>query len=152
MPNTSPPKTPKYLMCARALALATGLGTGLAGCGASLTSNDDTPRDATPGAYDGSFMGVRTNPDAVSNPPYDGGAVGLRPYDGGCIGVCFKPDAHVSTPYDGAVFGIGPVPHDGGAIGVRINPDAAPEPDAGPVKPYDGGFFGLRINPDAKQG
>ncbi len=144
MEKTSPPRKPKYLMCARALALATGLGTGLAGCGASLTSNDDTPRDAAPGAYDGSFMGVRINPDATSNPP---------PYDGGCIGICRIPDGGwIVTPYDGGPVGIGPIPHDGGVVGVRINPDAAPNPDAGTVKPYDGGFFGLRINPDAKQG
>jgi hypothetical protein len=144
---------PKYLMCARALALASGLGAGLAGCGASLTPG--TPPDATAQTYDGAVMGTR---------PYDGGCLGIcglpvdasrpRPYDGGVVGVGPLPrDAAPPTPYDGGAVGLRtnpdagwPKPYDGGFVGVRINPDAAPR-DAGQPTPYDGGFFGVRINP-----
>ena len=138
----------------------------LAGCGASLTNNDDVPRDAAPSAYDGGFFGVRINSDASLNPPpYDGSFAGVRPipFDGGCIGVCGVPhydgavlgvgpaphDGGQVTPYDGGKVGIGPVPHDGGAIGIRINPDAALKHDAGEGTPYDGGRAGVWVTPDA---
>jgi hypothetical protein len=125
---------PKYLMCARALALLSSLAAGAAGCESSLVP-ESGPKDAAGRTYDGGFFGTA--------PAYDGGVTGVR----------INPDAH-PTPYDGGVVGIGripdahPTPYDGGVVGVRINPDANVRPDA-QTSPYDGGFFGVRINPDA---
>jgi hypothetical protein len=123
----SPNDKPKYLMCARALALLSGLAAGAAGCGQSLVPQSG-PKDAAGQTYDGGFLG--------SAPAYDGGVVGVRPIT----------DAH-PTPYDGGVVGVRPIPYDGGAVGLRINPDANVGSDA-QTSPYDGGFLGGRINPD----
>jgi hypothetical protein len=124
-----PADPPKYLMCARALALLSSLAAGAAGCASSLVP-EGGPKDATDQTYDGSFLGTA--------PAYDGGVIGLG----------IDPDAH-PTPYDGGVTGVGPAPpYDGGVVGVRINPDANVRSDA-QASPYDGGFFGVRINPDA---
>ena len=125
---------PKYLMCARALALLTGLAAGAAGCGSPLVPASG-PKDAAGQSYDGSFFGVRIKADAHPI-PYDGGVVGSR----------IDPDAH-PTPYDGGVVGVRPIPYDGGAVGLRINPDANVGSDA-QTSPYDGGFLGVRIDPD----
>ena len=132
---------PKYLMCARALALLTGLAAGATGCGSSLVP-ENGPKDAATQTYDGGIMGLRP-------PPYDGSFIGIgAPYDGGVVGSGPILDAH-PTAYDGAVIGIGPLPpYDGGDIGVRVNPDANVHADA-QTSPYDGGFLGVRINPDA---
>jgi hypothetical protein len=132
---------PKYLMCARALALLSGLAAGAAGCESSLVP-ENSPKDAANQTYDGGFFGVRINTDAQPT-PYDGGVVGSRvspdahptAYDGGVVGLRINPDAH-------------PTPYDGGVVGVRINPDANIHLDAH-TSPYDGGFLGVRINPDA---
>jgi hypothetical protein len=112
----SPTDQPKYLMCARALALLSGLTAGAAaGCGSSLVPAGRP----TPPAYEGGVMGVRVNPDARPT-PYDGGITGIGPvppYDGGAVGVRINPDANVRP--DAQTF-----PYDGGFLGVRINPDA----------------------------
>jgi hypothetical protein len=138
----SPTDRPKYLMCARALALLSGLAAGAVGCGQSLVP-ESGPKDATTPAYDGGSIGIGAFPDAHPT-PYDGGVVGSRPipYDGAVIGV--GPAPH---PYDGGSIGV-QAPYDGGVTGVRVNPDANVRPDA-QTSPYDGGFFGVRINPDA---
>lgn len=133
MPRSSTDR-PKYLMCARALALLSGLAAGAAGCGSSLVPGSG-PKDGATQTYDGGVMGLRINPDAHPT-PYDGGVVGVRPV----------PDAH-PTPYDGGFMGVRPLPYDGGVIGVQINPDANVRSDA--QSPYDGGFLGVRINPEA---
>lgn len=138
MPKSGNDK-PKYLMCARALALLSGLAAGAAGCGQSLVPQSG-PKDAAGQtydggslgsalAYDGAVMGVRINPDAHPT-PYDGGVVGVRAID-----------AH-PTPYDGGVVGVRPIPYDGGAVGLRLNPDANVGSDA-QTSPYDGGFLGV---------
>ncbi len=128
MPRSTTDK-PKYLMCARALALLSGLAAGAAGCESSLVP-ESGPKDAASQTYDGGFLGT--------GPAYDGGIAGIR----------IDPDAH-PIPYDGGRAGVGPAPpYDGGVVGVRINPDANVGPDA-QTSPYDGGFLGVRINPDA---
>jgi hypothetical protein len=116
---TSSAGQPKYLMCARALALLSGLAAGSASCGSTLPSGntDSGSKDAS-------------GSDLVST-PYDGGVHGVQPYDGGVQGVQIMPNDG-SQPYDGA------------RLGLFGNPDAT-----GTTTPYDGGFFGVRINPDA---
>lgn len=120
------PKQPKYLMCVRALALASGLGGGLTGCGASLT-NDSRQDAQPPSAYDGAMLGI--GPPVVTDghvsSPYDGAVVGVAP---------LNPDAHVTHPYDGGAIGIGP----------------SPNRDAQVAHPYDGAAVGISaLEPDA---
>jgi hypothetical protein len=107
----SPTDRPKYLSCARALALVSGLAAGATGCGSSLPGgptdggSKDTSQDLVSVPYDGGVHGVQIMPDA--GPPYDGGVFGLF----------INPDAQVGSDAH-------TTPYDGGVIGLRINPDA----------------------------
>ena len=80
MAGSSSTGEPKYLACARALALLSGIAAGAGGCSSSLTNDSPPPTDAAqvPGAYDGSFMGTRPAVDAAH--PHDGESRGLAPY------------------------------------------------------------------------
>jgi hypothetical protein len=104
---TSSAGQPKYLMCARALALLSGLATGSAGCGSSL-----------PGGHTDGGSKDASGSDVVST-PYDGGVHGIQPYDGGVHGVQIMPNDGSQPDATGST-----TPYDGGFFGVRINPDA----------------------------
>jgi hypothetical protein len=130
---------PKYLMCARALALLGGMAVGASACGGRLAPSnyDGGIMGAAPnggaGGYDGAVLGL-----SVTDSGGQGGAGGGSGHDGGPMGLFVNPDADTEHP---------PV-HDGGPVGVVINPDASSGMDTGGV-PYDGGVHGVIINPDA---
>ena len=110
-PSTPRRHLPRYLACARALALATGVAATTAGCNtAPLTTDPGKATGGTGGhAYDGGPVGLFANPDAAEQ-PYDGGPMGSKPnpadahpaYDGGPVGLVANPDAHAAYDPDAA--------------------------------------------------
>ena len=85
MPS-SPEDQPKYLTCARALALLTGLA-------GSVTAGGST---ASAGTYDGGPVGVTVRPDAADAEPPPG------VYDGGFHGVLVMPPGGCGCDLGGA--------------------------------------------------
>jgi hypothetical protein len=133
-------RVPHFLRVTRALALVSGIGLPLAGCGGALTTSssnsddsgascsycEDTGNSPWGGGDDGGMRcyGICEPPTWVG--AYDGGGSGVFPYDGGASGV---------APYDGggADVDAGGMAYDGGPSGVAI---------------YDGGLLGIAIPPD----